>query len=478
MILTERALRTSIFLSVFIWIGHAQLSVAVETQQAQQESKSATEHMLALSYYEELDYERALPALTLAQRNSPNDIELNVALLEVLLDSDMTEEAARIADHLDELKRQHETDTALADIALFGQARVQLLTGHRAQAEKKLLELVENSKDAELVTRAADILIEELYADKQFDQAYEVAQTAISRFPRSRYSYRFSQVRPEVTATSGLSVDLAYRIDYDDNVAYPDENFTSGEADYRHVFIADVLYESPFGKNWNFYAQGHFLQSLYHQLDQFNQTRISASTAIGQSGERLGWRFPIEVNQDWLDGDSYRTSLIARPGVYIQFGKNFFSHFYGRIQNDDYHYFPYAQEDRSGEVYGGGVLIAGQASAKFQLHSYLEYNRYDTNGVYWQRDEIVVFAYGEFEFSPKWVAGLALRYQKDNYDNARPVFAERQRDDSKEFYLNVTRKFNGKWRLRGQLSVIDHESNIAIFDYNRNVYSFSVIREF
>ena len=444
------------------------------------ETELSNERSQELSLYRELALQQNLPALRNAQRNSPNDIELMSTLLDVLLDSQNADEAkideaviheaVIIAHHLVTLDSGR-------DLARFALARIQILKGERTLAKEQMLDLVKNACP-DLATRVADVLIEELYKDKQYDLAYGVAQTALCRDPESRFSSRFSLIRPEVTASSGFSVDLAYRFEYDDNVAYPDENFATGEEDYRHVLIADILYDRPFGVGWNFYAQGHFLQSLYHQFDQFNLTRVSASVGIGKNGQKVGWRFPVEVNKDWLDGESYRTSLITRPGLFVQFGKTYFGHFYGRLQRDDYDNFPDSEEDRSGDVFGGGILIAGQVNARFQLHSYLEYNRYDTDGNYWQRDEIVAFVYGEIEFSPRWMAGLALRYQKDDYDNARPVFAVRQKDHSKELYLNLTHKFNSKWRVRGQLSVIDHDSNIAIFDYTRNVYSISVIREF
>lgn len=492
MSLIGRTLNTSILLGVFLCASHVQFSIADEKvcQECSEtklvvcrlcpETELDNERIQKLLLYRDLALKQDLPALRDAQQYSPNDIELNSTLIDVLLNSQNTantimdkaviDEATKIAQHLKTLDGGQ-------DLALFALARIQILKGERTLAKEQMLYLVKNACP-ELATRVADVLIEELYKDKQYDLAYGVAQTALCRDPESRYSTRFSLILPEVTASSGFSVDLAYRFEYDDNVAYPDEDFATGEEDYRHVLIADILYDRPIGVGWNFYAQGHFLQSLYHQFDQFNQTRVSASAAIGKDGEKIGWRFPIEINKDWLDGESYRTSLLTRPGLFLQFGKTYFGHFYGRIQRDDYDNYTISEEDRSGDVFGGGVLIAGQVNARFQLHSYLEYNRYDTDGNYWQRDELVAFVYGEVEFSPRWMAGLALRYQKDDYDNVRPVFAARQQDQSKEVYLNLTHKFNSKWRARGQVSIIDHDSNIAIFDYTRNVYSFSIIREF
>lgn len=339
--------------------------------------------------------------------------------------------------------------------------------------EKALLTSPDNIKLKEALQKLND----ELCKDQQFKLADEVEQIAKERDPESDIACEHSSISPEVTTVSRFNVDVAYRFNYDDNVAYPEENFATGEADYSHVFLADVFYDRPFGSGWRFFAQGHFLQSLYHQFDQFNQTRLSAVAAIGKTGEKIGWRLPVEVTQDWLDGSTYRTSLVTRPGLLVQFSDGFFSHFYGRIQSDDYKNFPYVEEDRSGDVYGGGVKIVAQASERIKLHSYLEYNRYNTDGEYWQRDDIVAFVLGEFFFSENWKAGLALRYQKDDYDNARPIFADRQKDTSKEVYLSLTYRLSDMWIFRAQYSKVNHESNIAIFDYDRNVYSFTVIWE-
>jgi len=434
-----------------------------------QKAEAGAMRMLALSYFRMLDFDRALPALREALLISPDDKELNSALLEVLLAERLYPEAASVSKHLENL--------GASDLAMLGQARIELAQGDRRLAKDQLRDLVDQG-NLEVSTRAADLLIEMLYQDEQFEQAYEVAQTAMQRYPDSALAFRFSWIRPPQPSGPGFSADLGYRIAYAANVTFPDETVASNKEDFRHVLMADLLYERPFGNDWAFYAQGHFLQSFYHDLDEFNQTRIAGAVAIGQTNRKIGWRFPVEVSYDRIDGDSFRTSLITRPGFYIQFGNSFFSHFYARLQSDDYNLFRYAEEDRSGDVSGAGVLVVGQVSPRFHLRTYIEFNHYDTDGSHWKRDEIVAFAFGEFEFIPNWVAGFAFRYQDEDYDNARPIFEERQHDKSKEFYLTLNHEFAEKWRWRGQISLIDHQSNIPIFDYDRNVYSFSIIRDF
>lgn len=443
-------------------------SLAIELLEPLQ-SSSAALRMLALAYYHDEDYDRARPALERALAGAPDDVPLNVALLEVLIADRDSVRASSSADRLDAL--------GAADEAAFGRARIHLAEGERDTAIGLLDGLVAGAEPP-LAMRAADLLIEVLYERHLFGRAYEVAQLALSRDPDSPLAYRFSKIRPDPVTGRLFSVDLAYRFEYDDNLTFPDEEFGSGEKDYRHLLMADILYRRPLGGGWLLYGQGHAMHSLHHDFDEFDRTRLKGSVGIGFQGRRWGWRLPLEIAHDRLDGDSFRTTVAALPGVSLEFAQGYLGHLYVRLQEDDY-FDPILQdEDRSGDVSGAGLLLAGQVTPRLQLRSYVEFNRYDADGSYWERDETVAFVYGEFEFTSDWTAGLAYRYVDRDFDNARPVFAERQQDEAQELYLNLTHRLSERWRLRGQVSLIDHASNIPIFDYDRNVYSVAVIRGF
>jgi tetratricopeptide (TPR) repeat protein len=433
------------------------------------ETSPRAQRMLALAYYQNQDFDRARPALDRALAAAPNDVELNQALLEVLLADRDYIRASDVAGRLAAL--------GAADEAAFGRARIHLAAGERDSAIGILDGLVAGAEPA-LAMRAADVLIEALYAAHLYGKAYETAQLALSRDPDSPLAFRFSKIQPDPVTGRLFSVDLAYRFEYDDNLTFPDEEFGSGEEDYRHVLMADLLYRRPLGGGWLIYGQGHAMQSLHRDFDEFDRTRLKGSAGIGFQGQRWGWRLPLEAAHDWLDGDSFRTTVAALPGMSLEFAQGYLGHLYVRLQTDDYEDPVLPDEARSGDVTGAGVLLAGQVTPRLQLRSYLEFNRYDADGSYWERDETVAFIYGEFEFTSDWTAGLAYRYQDQDFDNARPVFAQRQQDESQELYLNLTHRFSEDWRFRGQVSLIDHASNIPIFDYDRNVYSISVIRGF
>ncbi len=110
--------------------------------------------------------------------------------------------------------------------------------------------------EQELAFRAADTLIEAHLTDDELGPAYQVAQLALSRHPDPERAIRYAPFIPENQANSRFQYDLGYRFEYDDNVTFPDDIFASGQEDYRHVLIADVLYE-----------RGHH-QSILSCIDQ------------------------------------------------------------------------------------------------------------------------------------------------------------------------------------------------------------------
>lgn len=429
--------------------------------------------LLGISYFQASDFDHAFPLVESALEQTPDDPELNSAMLDLRLARREWNEARSLTEKLAE----HGDPDSLK----FASMQIELGSdqGDRTLAKSGLRELLESPETStEVALDAADLLIKTLLQDQERHEAYRMARLAISRDPDSPESIRYSQFIHETQGSGKVQFDLAYRVEFDDNICLTDTAIATGKEDFRQVFLADVLFEKPLQNGLSFYAQGNIFRTFHDDLDQFDYSRLKASASIGKSGETSGWRLPVELSQDRLDGETFRDSVAFIPAYYVQFSKDLFSHFYARIQTDDYETGNFPNEDRSGDVNGLGILLAGRLSPEFNLRTYVEFNRHDTAGMFWERDEIVAFAYGEYIFSENWTAGLALRYQDEDFDNPRPLFVERTQSESKELYLNLTHKFRHDWTLRGQISVINHDSNVPFFNYDRNVYSFSVSREF
>ena len=187
---------------------------------------------------------------------------------------------------------------------------------------------------------------------------------------------------------------------------------------------------------------------------------------------------PLEITNDRFDGDDFRTSIRATPGVYVKVASKLFLHFYARLEDEDYEQFLSPIDSRTGDVTGGGILIAGTLTPRFSIRSFVETANYDTDGTNWQRDELTAYIYGEISLGEKWLLGLALRYRDIEYDKVRTPFLQTQADESKEGYINLARSFGQQWQFRTQISHINHDSNVAVFNHERNVYSISISKGF
>lgn len=426
--------------------------------------------MLGLSYFMLQDLETAYPFLNEALRDAPDDIDLNKAMMELMLAKRKYRKASQYAAHLAGL--------GAAGTASLARARIDLEQegGDSVGVKNRLLAMVTDS-ELSLALDAADLLIEAHLVDGELGSAYEVARVVVGRYPDLKESVRYAPFLPENQVAEHFGYDLGYRIEFDDNVTFPDDTRASGEEDFRHVLMADIFYERPLRAGWNLYALGNILRSFHDELDTFDQTRLAGTIAVGQTGQKSGWRFPLEVRHERLDGGTYYNSVALTPGYYLQFSKDLFSHFYARLESRDYDIFSIPQENQSGDITGAGVLVGGQLSPRLQLRSYMEFNQHDTDGSYWERDEFLAFVYGEFEISSKWQTGMAIRYRDESYENARRDFDEVQDDVTTELSVNLTHKFSKNWSWRAQVSVLNQDSNISVFDYDRNVYSFAISRE-
>ena len=119
-----KALLTGLCLSAVWSTGRAQVpgaateaylqghwSLAVQLLQPLKTSSEA-QRMLALAYYHNQDFDLARPALEQALAAAPGDVELNVAMLEVLLADRDYARASAVANRLDTLGAADEAAAA------------------------------------------------------------------------------------------------------------------------------------------------------------------------------------------------------------------------------------------------------------------------------------------------------------------------------------------------------------------------------
>ena len=434
----------------------------------------AGERMLALSLFHTRNLDLALPAVIAALQKFPTDLELNNALLAMQLAAGDYTGAEATATTLE--------NAGAVDEAAMGRAKIAMVRGDTREA-RTLLDGLIAADNTRMAQKAAGLLIDDLMAAGRAAAAHEAAQRAIARDPDSFYAFRFSKLRAVSPANRPLKYNVGYRFEYDDNVALlPDNSGPIGEfiaaEDSRHVLTGDILYRKGFAENWSFFAEGHLSQSLYHDITELNFTGVNVLAGIGQSFERWGWRMPVEFIHDRFDGDAFRDAWIISPGVYIKLSESLFLSFNGKFQADDYEFAPTPQDDRSGDVTGGNLTLSGRITDKFGFRTFINYNDYDADGRFWPRDETTYYLSGDYQLAKSWKLGLALQRRDMKYDNVTPPNFTKQKDESTDVFLTLSHSFAKVWSARGLVSVVKSESNIEGLDFDRNVYSLSINRQF
>ncbi len=433
------------------------------------------QRLLALAYYQQKDFDNAQPRLWQAVTQWPNDRKLREALLETWL--------AR-GDHASALAYLNDHSAADDDPnTWFARMRIALAQNDPTEARRQLDRLLQQD-NARLAQEAAAEYIEYAQAQGQHTDAYQIAQQALARDSDSFLSFRFRQIN-DVSATeesqsSPWKFTLGYRLEYDDNVALlPDSLLPSGDADadeddFRHVVTADVLYQQALGGNWQVFGEARATQSIHHQASEFNFTRLNGLLGTGQSFNRWGWRLPAEISHDRFDGDSFSTTFTVSPGAYFKITQNFYTHVYGRYASSDFDQVAFPEDDRSAETYGGGLLLAGNITRRWTVRAIGEYLDFDADGSNWDREEIQGYLYTEYSLTPDWSVGAGARYTDIDFDNLNIPFLSTRADESWEYYLSSGYRLAPGWFLRGQLTFVDHQSNIEAFDYERLVASIGI----
>jgi len=447
----------------------------VETQLADHQANSREQRMLALARFQLQNFDLALPGVKSVLGEFPDDLDLNRALLVMLVGLDQNEQARQ---HLAQLESLGDTD-----FANFYRARMLAQEGDVGTAETLLRSLLD-APDADLAQQAADALIELLQNAGRHREIHPVAEQALARDPDSFSAYRFEQyTRLDQSASRSYDVSVGYRLEYDDNVALlpGQQGLIFGnpdEEDFRHVLFADLLYRRALVGGLNLFAEGHFSHSIHQDLSEFDFTRLNFLAGLGGSHSTWGWRVPVEFSHDRFDGNSFRDTWSVTPGAYLRVSTGLHTHLYLRFRSEDYERSVSVSEDRSGETTGVGLLLVGTMGDRWRLRVFAESDDIDADGRNWKREEWRVHAFAEFSPAPDWSIGAGFRYQEADFDEIHDVFLLQRKDETSQVFASLSHRFREHWQFRVQLAVVEQQSSLQTYEYERTVLNVGFSRDF
>lgn len=267
----------------------------------------------------------------------------------------------------------------------------------------------------------------------------------------------------------------------------PTGNAIKRDAAYLEA-IAGLEYAHPVGGGWSLFAGGGARGRAYHQESDFNILAGDVRAGAAHNSGRQQWRLfgsyqdysqegaapgdPMPTNDrrtgtgtaDWRYGIDARNQI----GATLQ---------YSQVR------FPTNSIDDFDQVYVGASwakTFEGKGVPLLYLTGFFTddeaKNTFDDGVTDKSKNLAGARSYFQYALSPKLQVfnALGFIYRKDKDAYARSTTVEKGKDKFGEFLLGLTWQFQERCAVRAQWSYTQNESNIDIYDFNRNEVSTAV----
>lgn len=228
-------------------------------------------------------------------------------------------------------------------------------------------------------------------------------------------------------------------------------------------------------------SQANLFHRGYFDLDNYNLTVATLATGPAWIAPNK-WRANINLQADYLmlGGDELAWYLSAAPSITWQtksgeitadilYVNRDFSRAVDQGRDSDY-----ASGGLSyGHLFKGGKA-AGQLGVRF-FNEDAQDKQYSNDGYEW-------FVGANFLAWPNGSINVRYSQKEASYDGLVPIFAVARDETEQRFEIGFGHKFkDGKlkdWRLNGGWQHTDNQSNVSIYDYQRNLTTLTLGRSF
>jgi Flp pilus assembly protein TadD len=273
---------------------------------------------------------------------------------------------------------------------------------------------------------------------------------------------------------------------YDDNVILKPEGLTTAEfiadeSDYRGVGFFWGEYQFLHGTPWLGGLRYSFYQSIHTQLHDFDLTNNAAALYGGYRGKLK--RFPSKLQGEYeyqytlLDNKSYlerhsgilNLDVIESPSLLTQLTY--------RGQEKNFHNQPLQgpADDRDAFNHRAGLTQYLFFSEQTRhIHGGYFYDQDDADGSNWDYEGHLVSA----GFFTPLIYGVRLRLKSEYYwqdfDNTHTTFLKKREDREWTQHVSLDRDFGKYLNISAYYVYQDHQSNLDVFEYERNIVFLSI----
>jgi len=438
-------------------------------------------YYLGLTYKRLQRYAEAKTQLEEAVTKTPKIKEALLELIETLYQ----------LNKLDEAKKW----IAVAEEEGIRPAQAAFLKGLALSKEGNNLEAVEAFKKAKeldtALAQSADYQIGVAYLkDKHFDDAKKAFQEVIVLDPNSdvgAYANEYVKAIERRGQEGGRPFHLSagFFEEYDDNVILKPGDVTSvgvigSAADWREVVTLDTDYTHRFSDVLSVKLQYDFYYANQHELDAFDLHSHTFDFTPSYSLNDWILSAPVQYNYTWVDGDDFLWTLTENPLANFKINDNQLGQIGVKLQNKSFLHAPTKpDEDRDAfRVAPGASWFMFFLENKGFLGLRYEFDYEDTDGKNWEYLGNRANVSTQLPVADHLKLTVAGDIYLQDFQNTHTLFNVKRNDDTYTLSAMLGYEIVKSLELQLRYTYVKHDSNIAIYEYDRNIYSTGVTWKF
>lgn len=212
---------------------------------------------------------------------------------------------------------------------------------------------------------------------------------------------------------------------------------------------------------------------------EFDQSNFGVAGGVSYLQDKNLWRATLSHSGLWVENDRYRSVTGLTGEVHHQLDE--LQMVNGVIQYAELDY-PGANSVRDARFYGLGIGYRKAFVGTFQplLSASLNYGQEDNRrdrpdfgrDLYGARVALAVTP------APRWAVAISGTYQVSRYDGPDILLGEVRKDSYYGAELTASYAVTRNWSVRGEYQYVKNDSNLALYEYDRNLFAVKLRYEF
>lgn len=235
----------------------------------------------------------------------------------------------------------------------------------------------------------------------------------------------------------------------------------------------------PINPEWAVFGGANANQRWNSSHDRFDTGGMDGNLGVSLTKGDDNYSLALQMQTFDVDNNRYRDAT----GATAQWLRNLDSSSQASayFQYTDLHYPGQDIRDAERYVVGGAYAraLGGEYTPIVFVGAYLgQENEVKQNVAHLGHDLYGIRAGGEMKLTPEWTLFGSASVEERSYGGQDPLFLVGRRDSQFDLRIGASYSPAKSWSITPQLSYTMNDSNVAINDYDRTVFSVSVRRDF